>query len=70
MMFSAFCPTHDSRVLMDRRNVLSFWTGPDGPVILWKCDCGHEGTLGRHGDEAAGAPADHPGCLVPNRDAA
>ena len=43
MMFSAFCPTHDTRVLMTRRNVLGFWNGPDGPVILWKCNCGHDG---------------------------
>jgi hypothetical protein len=53
MMFAAFCPTHDAEVLMTRRNVLSFWNGPDGPVIQWKCNCGHEGFLDRHGNTAA-----------------
>ncbi len=52
MMFAPFCPTHDSKVLMTRRNVLNFWNGPGGPVIQWKCNCGHEGFLDRHGDEA------------------
>lgn len=52
MMFSAFCPTHDARVLMTRRNVLGFLNKPDGAVIYWKCNCGHEGMLGRHGDQA------------------
>lgn len=52
MMFSVFCPTHDSRVLLTRRNVVDFHNGPDGAVIHWKCNCGHEGTLGRHSDQA------------------
>ena len=45
MMFSVFCPTHDARVLMTRRNALSFWNSDDGPVIRWRCNCGHEGLL-------------------------
>jgi hypothetical protein len=43
---------------MTRRNVLSFWNGPDGPVIRWKCTCGHEGFLDRNGDEAVCVTAD------------
>jgi hypothetical protein len=58
MMFAPFCPTHHSKVLMTRRSVLSFWNGPDGPVIRWKCTCGHEGFLDRNGDEAACVTAD------------
>lgn len=46
-MFAPFCPTHDSTVLMTSRNVLNFWNGTDGPVIQWKCSCGHEGFLNR-----------------------
>ncbi|MFN3257976.1 MAG: hypothetical protein ACE37B_20035 [Ilumatobacter sp.] len=60
MMFSVFCPTHDSRVLMTRRNAISFWNGPDGAVIRWRCNCGHEGFLdhrGSHADEATPATA-------------
>ncbi len=49
MTFSVFCPTHDTRVLMTRRNILGFWNSPDGPVIQWKCNCGHEGFLDRNG---------------------
>jgi hypothetical protein len=49
MMFAVKCPTHGSTVLLTRRNVLSFWNGPDGPVISWKCNCGHEGFLDRRG---------------------
>ena len=52
MMFSAFCPTHDARVLLTRRNVLSFWNTDDGPVIRWKCTCGHKGFLDQNGDHA------------------
>jgi hypothetical protein len=54
MMFSVFCPTHDARVLMTRRNTIGLWNGPDGSVIRWKCSCGHEGFLdhaGSHADE-------------------
>ena len=25
----------------------------DGPVLAWRCTCGHEGILGRHGSAAA-----------------
>ena len=57
MMFAPFCPTHDSTVLMTRRNVVNFWNEPDGPVIHWKCNCGHEGVSGRHGNVAAAASA-------------
>ena len=53
MMFSAFCPTHDARVLMTRRNVTGFVNTDDGPVLAWRCTCGHEGILGRHGSAAA-----------------
>lgn len=60
MMFAAFCPTHDSRILMTRRNVLSFWNGPDGPVIRWKCSCGHEGFLDAAGSHADPAPVPDP----------
>jgi hypothetical protein len=52
MMFSVFCPTHDTRVLMTRRNVLGFSNSTDGPVIKWKCNCGHEGFLDRNGTAA------------------
>ena len=52
MMYAVFCPTHDSRVLMTRRNTTNFWNGPDGPVMRWRCECGQEGTLDRHGDRA------------------
>ncbi|MEL6892668.1 MAG: hypothetical protein AAFP84_13805 [Actinomycetota bacterium] len=58
MMFAAFCPTHDARVLLTRRNVLSFWNGPDGPVVQWKCTCGHEGFLDRTGSHAANPAPD------------
>ncbi len=49
MIFAAYCPTHDARILLTRRNALSFWNGPDGPVIHWRCSCGHEGFLDRSG---------------------
>jgi hypothetical protein len=49
MMFSVFCPTHNKRILMTRRNAISFWNTDNGPVIRWKCSCGHEGVLGRAG---------------------
>jgi hypothetical protein len=52
MMFAPFCPTHNTNVLMTRRNVLSFWNGPDGPVIHWKCTCGHEGFMDHNGNTA------------------
>lgn len=52
MMFSVFCPTHDSTVLMTKRNALGFWNGENGPVIHWRCNCGHEGTLDRNGSHA------------------
>lgn len=55
MMFAPFCPTHDSTVLMTRRNVVGFANSPDGPVIHWRCNCGHEGIMSRSG--AAAAPA-------------
>jgi hypothetical protein len=45
MMFSAFCPTHNSRILMTRRNAIGFWNTADGPVIRWRCNCGHQGVL-------------------------
>ena len=56
-MFSAFCPTHDARVLLTRRNVTGFWNGPDGPVLTWRCECGHEGHLDRDGAHAVRAEA-------------
>lgn len=52
MMFSAFCPTHDATVLMTRRNAIGFWNTDQGPVVRWRCNCGHEGTLGRDGSVA------------------
>ena len=60
MMFSVFCPTHDSRVLLTRRNAISFWNGPDGPVLQWKCSCGHEGFLDHNGQttDCVGCDAD------------
>lgn len=57
MMFSVFCPTHDATVLMTKRNAISFWNTADGPVIRWRCNCGHEGTLGRDGAVADATPA-------------
>jgi len=57
MMFSAFCPTHDARVLMTRRNVVDFTNTDDGPVLRWRCGCGHEGVLGSNGDAADPAPS-------------
>ncbi len=61
MMFSVFCPTHDSRVLMTRRNVLGFFHGPDGAVIQWRCNCGHEGFLDANGTttDCADIPGHH-----------
>lgn len=56
-MFSVFCPTHDARILLTRRNALDFWNGPDGPVIRWRCNCGHEGILTRDGSVADPTPA-------------
>ncbi|MEP1125630.1 MAG: hypothetical protein ABJH68_17245 [Ilumatobacter sp.] len=56
MMFSAFCPTHDSTVLMTRRNVVGFDDTDDGPVLRWRCGCGHLGTLDRNGSHAPAAP--------------
>ncbi len=58
MMFSAFCPTHDATVLMTRRNMVGFVNSDDGPIIHWRCNCGHEGLLGRHGSVAS-PPARH-----------
>jgi len=52
MMFSAFCPTHDAHVLMTRRNVTDYTNTDDGPVLRWRCGCGHEGSIGRHGSVA------------------
>ena len=63
MMFAVHCPRHQSTVLMTRRNAVSFWNGPDGPVIRWKCRCGHEGLLTRHGstpDRMSVAPTEPP----------
>jgi nitrite reductase/ring-hydroxylating ferredoxin subunit len=54
MMFSVFCPTHDSRILMTRRNAISFWNTADGSIIRWKCNCGHEGVLTSQGSVADG----------------
>jgi len=48
-MFSAFCPSHDATILMTRRNVIGFANTDRGPVLQWRCNCGHEGVLGRHG---------------------
>jgi hypothetical protein len=56
MMFSVFCPTHETTVLMTKRNALSFWNSDDGPVIRWRCNCGHEGTLDRNGSHADATP--------------
>ncbi|BAN00343.1 hypothetical protein [Ilumatobacter coccineus] len=61
MMFSVFCPTHDTRVLMTRRNAISFWNGPDGSVIRWKCGCGHEGFLDHTGSHADPTNVNCPG---------
>lgn len=58
MMFSAFCPTHDSTILMTRRNVIDFANTEAGPVLRWRCTCGHEGALGRNGSVAGPAPTD------------
>lgn len=52
MMFAAFCPSHGTRVLMTRRNVIGFANGLDGPVLRWRCTCGHEGFLDRDGSHA------------------
>lgn len=60
MMFSVFCPTHDTRVLMTRRNAVSFWNGPNGSVIRWKCGCGHEGFLDDTGSHADGTNVNCP----------
>ena len=56
MMFSAFCPTHDSTVLMTRRNVVGFDDTEQGSVLRWRCTCGHEGTLDRTGSHAEPTP--------------
>ena len=56
MMFSAFCPTHDTTVLMTKRNVLGFANTDNGAIIHWRCNCGHEGILDRNGSHAV-APA-------------
>lgn len=55
-MFSAFCPTHDATILMTRRNVVGFDDADTGPVIRWRCDCGHQGTLDRSGSRAEATP--------------
>ncbi|WP_040492123.1 hypothetical protein [Ilumatobacter nonamiensis] len=60
MMFSAFCPTHDSTILMTRRNVIGFANTEHGPVLQWRCNCGQEGVLGRHGSTAAAAVTPQP----------
>ena len=60
MMFSAFCPTHDARVLMTRRNVTDFTNTAEGPVLRWRCNCGHEGTLDRAGSVADAVAPAHP----------
>ncbi len=64
MMFSAFCPTHGSTVLMTRRNVTEFANTTNGPVLFWRCNCGHEGALDRTGSTPLRPPA------LPDRDAA
>lgn len=65
MMFSAFCPTHNSRILMTRHNAISFWNSADGPVIRWKCNCGHEGVL-----TSDGSVADDTNTAVPDTEPA
>ncbi len=55
-MFSTFCPTHDTTVLLTRRNVVGFDNTLDGSVLRWRCECGHEGTLDRNGSHAEVAP--------------
>jgi hypothetical protein len=60
MMFSAFCPTHDATVLMTRRNMVGLVNGNDGPIIHWRCTCGHEGLLDRHGSVADPPAAEQP----------
>ncbi len=55
-MFSAFCPTHDTTMLMTKRNVVGFDDTDDGPVLRWRCECGHEGALDRNGSHAETMP--------------
>ena len=60
MTFSVHCPVHESTVLLTRRNAISFWNGPSGPVLRWRCRCGHEGFLDRHGSHADPVECGHP----------
>jgi|GEM_PF-6326120 len=62
MMFAPFCPTHDAAVLMTRRNVVDVASGPGGMVIHWRCNCGHEGVLGRAGSAAFPTEQCDPAC--------
>lgn len=50
---------------MTRRNAISFWNGPNGSVIRWRCNCGHEGIL-----DASGSHADriNAACVAPHSD--
>jgi hypothetical protein len=46
-MFEIFCPSHDSRVLLDSSRIERFRNSSTGPVIDWRCWCGTRGTLDR-----------------------
>ncbi len=41
---------------MTRRNAVGVWNGPNGIVIHWRCNCGHEGLQDRLGSHPM--PAD------------
>jgi len=42
-MFAVWCERHGARVLLSSSSILSLGNGPDGPVVRWRCTCGHEG---------------------------
>ncbi len=60
MMVGVFCPTHDATILMTRRNVTGFANTADGPVLAWRCNCGHEGHLDATGSHAASSEIGEP----------
>ncbi len=45
---------------MTRSNAISFWNGDEGPMIRWKCSCGHEGTVGPDGSQPDAVNASAP----------
>jgi hypothetical protein len=42
-MFEAFCPSHQSSVLLSTSNITAIHNTSEGVVVAWRCWCGHAG---------------------------